>query len=129
MNKTKLAMDIVKYSNTYVAYAEGRLDHSCAAQFEEELLGVIDDCCEKDATVVLDMQNVEYMSSVGLRVLMIAAKKCNKEEAKVVVCGLQPIMLEIFQISRFDKIFKVFDTLSDALKEVDPEAFLAYSKS
>ena len=44
------------------------------------------------------------------------------------VCGLQSIMVEIFEISRFDKIFKVFESTLDALNALDPvsaEAYLA----
>ena len=66
------------------------------------------------------------MSSVGLRVLMLAVKQCNKEGGEVVICGLQSIMVEIFEISRFDKIFKVFDSTLDALRAFDPDSAQAY---
>ena len=65
----------------------------------------------KTKKLLIDMSKVTYISSAGLRVLMIAAKGCRKQDGKVVLAGLQPTVSEVFKIGRFDKVFTVFETV------------------
>ena len=58
---------------------------------------------------------VEYVSSVGLRVLMLAAKQVKAQNGRIAIAALTPLVSEVFQISRFDLVFSVFDTLDLAL--------------
>ena len=67
-------MKISQYADTYVACPAGRLDHASANTFEQQLMEVVNKCCANDSKVIIDMKDVEYMSSVGLRVLMVAVK-------------------------------------------------------
>ena len=62
-----------------------------------------------------DFAGVEYVSSVGLRVLMLTAKQVTAQNGRIVIAALTPVVFEVFQISRFDLIFSVFDTLDSAL--------------
>ncbi len=57
--------------------------------------------------LVLDFAGVDYISSVGLRVLMIAAKQTRGNGARIAVAALQPVVAEIFAISRFDHVLEV----------------------
>jgi anti-anti-sigma factor len=102
---------------------EGRVDQQTAASFQEALLVAIG---EADAGVVLDLAAVEYISSVGLRALMIGAKESKANGKEIVVCGLQPMVQEVFQISRFDKVIKTFDTTHAALAAISEQAADAY---
>jgi len=76
--------------------------------------------------IVLDFSAVPYISSVGLRVLMIAAKEMRSRRSRIAVAGLQPIAAEIFAISRFDKVLEVFPAVRDALAAISPPALAAY---
>ena len=58
-------------------------------------------------SLVLDFSAIEYISSVGLRVLMIAAKQMREHEGRLLVAALQSVVAEIFAISRFDRILTV----------------------
>ena len=49
-----------------------------------------------------------------------------KANGKMVLAGLQPMIQEIFQISRFDKVFEVFPTVRAALENISPAAASAY---
>jgi anti-anti-sigma factor len=112
------------FGNIAVATPSGRLDHSAAAAFEQALLPLLDD--QNAAGLIVDFADVEYISSVGLRVLMIAAKQMRGRKARVAAVALQPIVAEIFAISRFDAVFEVFASLRDALAAMSPEALAAY---
>ena len=112
------------FGNVVVATPVGRLDHSAADSFEHELAPLWQD--PQAAALLIDFSGVDYMSSVGLRVLMIAAKAMRARKARVAAAGLQPIVAEIFAISRFDSVFEVFPTLRDALAALSPDAVVAY---
>ena len=76
--------------------------------------------------VVIDLSGVEYISSVGLRVLMVASKAAKTHGRTLAVCGLQPVVREIFEISRFNLVLKVFPALREALTAVSPAALAAF---
>lgn len=98
-----------------VIHASGSIDHTSAAAFEEAVLPAVDEAAGQRAQLVLDLSGIEYMSSVGLRVLMLAAKQGRTQAVTIAVAGLQPTLLEIFQISRFDKMFSLYDDMDAAL--------------
>ena len=110
-----------------VAAPAGRLDQSAATAFEQALLPLLDD--SSAAGLVVDLGQVEYISSVGLRVLMIAAKQMRARKARIAAATLQPIVAEIFAISRFDSVFEVFPSVRDALSAISPDALAAYDAS
>ena len=77
----------------------GRLDTTTAPELEEfiqsSLAGVTD--------LVLDLSNLEYISSAGLRVLLSAQKIMNKQ-GSMVVTGANEIVMEVFEVTGFDEI-------------------------
>ena len=112
------------FGNIVVAAPAGRLDHSAAMPFEQALAPLWQD--PKTGGLIVDFSSVEYISSVGLRVLMIAAKQIRGRKARIAAVGMQPVVAEIFAISRFDSVFEVFATLRDALAAMSAEALAAY---
>lgn len=113
-----------QYGNIVVVAPSGRIDHTAAAPFEQALTPFLGDVAA--AGLVLDFAGVEYISSVGLRVLMIAAKQMRGRKARIAVTALQPIVAEIFKISRFDAVVEVFPSLRGALAALSPEACDAF---
>ncbi|HEX6794630.1 MAG TPA: STAS domain-containing protein [Casimicrobiaceae bacterium] len=112
------------FGSIVVATPAGRLDHSVAGTFEQELVPLAAD--PQNAALVVDFANVDYISSVGLRVLMLAAKAARVRKARIAAVALQPIVAEVFAISRFDSVFEMFPTLRDALAAISPDALAAY---
>jgi anti-sigma B factor antagonist/stage II sporulation protein AA (anti-sigma F factor antagonist) len=115
------------FGNVAVATPAGRLDHSVAGEFEVSLLPLAKD--PQNAALVIDFAGVDYISSVGLRVLMLAAKAARARKARIAAAGLQSIVAEIFAISRFDSVFEMFPSLPDALDALSPEARASYDAS
>lgn len=68
------------------------------------------------------------MSSVGLRALMVAAKQARAQGGTIVVSGLGETLREIFQISRFDRVFTVYDGVREALNSVAPDSVVVYDR-
>lgn len=111
-----------QHADVTVVAPSGRIDHRTANDFEAALAPHLDRCREGGDKLVLDLGAVDYMSSVGLRVLMLAAKTCRAQRGAMAVAALQPTLAEIFRISRFDKIFDVHDTVASALAALSPQA-------
>lgn len=109
-----------------IAMPVGRIDHRSAAEFEAALTPLVAAAGAAKGALVLDFSGVEYISSVGLRVLMIAAKQMREREAPLLVTALRSVVAEIFAISRFDRILTVTATLDDAMALCSPAALAAY---
>jgi anti-sigma B factor antagonist/stage II sporulation protein AA (anti-sigma F factor antagonist) len=98
---------------------EGRIDLSNAEPFKDALLGAV---AAAKTAVVLDLSRIEYVSSAGLRSLMIASKAGTARGVTLGVAAMQPIVKEIFTISRFHLVLPCFETVREALAQLDPAA-------
>jgi anti-sigma B factor antagonist/stage II sporulation protein AA (anti-sigma F factor antagonist) len=116
----------LQFADTLVAAATGRIDHHSAADFEAALAPLLQRARDEHLHLVLDFAAVDYISSVGLRVLMIAARQQREAKMQLVVAGLQPVVAEIFTISRFDRVLVVKTGLEDALAACSAEARAAH---
>ena len=115
-----------QFADTIVVAPAGRIDHRSAADLESALTPLLTDAAARRGPVVLDFSGVEYISSVGLRVLMIAARQMRAAQALLSVAALQSVVAEIFTISRFDKVLTVNATLEDAMAHASDAALAAY---
>lgn len=115
-----------RFADTAVVFPEGRIDHATAEQFKTALAPHLATCAAGRDRLVIDMTGVEYISSVGLRVLMLASKQAKAQGCALAVCGLQPVVREIFEISRFNLVLQVFPTLREALAALSTEALAAF---
>jgi len=114
------------FANVVIVQIDGRIDHSMAPVFGSVLLPHVEGCAGDEKKLLVDLSKVNYMSSAGLRVLMIAAKGCRKQEGKVVLAGLQPSVREVFKIGRFDMVLETYPTVRDALAAISPAAAAIY---
>lgn len=99
---------------------QGRIDHAHANDFEAALAPHLLLCKAAGTSIVLDFSGVDFISSVGLRVLMIAAKQVKVQQGKIAIAALSPIVHEVFQVSRFNQVFKVFATVDEAKVALAP---------
>ena len=112
----------VRYADVLVVAVKGRIDYMNAEEFKAALLPYLGNCSAGRDQVVLDLSSLEYVSSAGLRVLMIAAKEVRAGKGRLVAVSLQPVVREIFEISRFTLVFDLFDSVQDALRALSPRA-------
>jgi len=116
------------YGPARVVSPRGRLDHDNCDAFQSDIAGELDACAQDGAALVLDMSGLEYVSSAGLRCLMIAAKQATVRNSRVVVAAPQPVVAEILHISRFNLVLPVFGTTREALASVSPQALAAFDR-
>ena len=118
-----------RYGDALVLTPVGRVDNSTTDGLRSDLDIHVAACRKGGDRLILDFSKVDYISSVGLRVLMLAAKKVREQEGTIVVAGLQPVVREIFEISRFNLVFQCFGTVRDALGKVSAAALAAYDST
>ena len=90
----------------------GRLDAETAPEFETAVLSRVDG---GESSMILDLASLVYVSSAGLRVVLMAAKRLQQAGGKLVVCSLQDPVLEIFRVSGMDSIIDTSDDRAGAL--------------
>lgn len=95
-----------------IAQAAGRIDGSNAREFESALRATLS---KQDSALILDMQSLSYISSAGLRVILMAAKMLQRRGGKFMVCSLSESIDEVFEISGFNRIIPTHATRSEAL--------------
>ncbi|MFO7721860.1 MAG: STAS domain-containing protein [Bacteroidales bacterium] len=91
----------------------GRLDTVTAGDFETKLLPLI----EAGSKVVIDCTGLDYISSSGLRIFLLAQKKAQAEGGQLKLCSLQPSIMEIFTIAGFSNIFALFPDQESACRK------------
>ena len=104
--------------DTLVISAAGRIDHQTAEAFRKALEPKLVNCAEGGDRVILDLAAVDYISSVGLRVLLMASKRASAQKGKIAVAAMQPNVAEVFRISQFNRILAAYDTVDAAVAEL-----------
>lgn len=94
-----------------VVMPAGRLDSSSAGALEAVLPARV----QANAKVVLSLADVPYVSSAGLRVLLIGAKAAKAQGHRLVLSGLSESVREVFDISGFTSIFAIEPDVESAL--------------
>ncbi len=90
----------------------GKLDSVSALEFEETVMGQMR---ENPNDTLFHLQELNYISSSGLRVFLQAAKAARMNNNRVVLSALQPQVKEIFDLAGFTQIFTLADSLENAL--------------
>lgn len=98
-----------------VLKVEGRLDHAHAKAFETALVPHLADCNSSGPAMLLDFSGVVYISSVGLRVLLLAAKQAKTQHGRIAIAALTPVVTEVFQVSHFNLVLKVYADVASAV--------------
>ena len=112
--------------DVFLAAPVGQINHLSAEQLKQALAPILDAPADNTHALVLDFASVEYISSMGLRVLLMAAKQLRAQKARIAVAALQPVVKEIFDIARFNHVLAVFPTVRAALEQLSPSALAAY---
>lgn len=102
-----------------LAAVRGRIDLSNADAFRDSLTGAM---VKAKSAVVVDLSGVDYISSAGLRSLMIVFKAAKADGKALGLAALQPLLMEIFTISRFNLVFQMFPTVRAAVEKLAPAA-------
>jgi len=114
--KVEVNMDIIVAKNAggqiVTVGLKGRLDAATSKSVEDQLLQLIE---QGERRMVMDFGELHYISSVGLRVLILVAKRLKQVNGRIVMCSLSDQIKEVFAIAGFGSLFAVFDTRDQAV--------------
>jgi anti-anti-sigma factor len=102
-----------KEGEVNVLEVEGRLDTTNYGELEHHLSALTEN---GENLILLDLEKLEYVSSSGLRILLMFLKKLKAAEGRFILCSMSSDIKEIFEISGFINIFEIFDSKAEALK-------------
>ena len=89
----------------------GRLDGQSSAEFEPTLLTTLAD---GSGRVVIDCGELAYVSSAGLRVLLMAAKQMRQGGGRLALSGLNETVRQVFDVSGFSSLFEIHGSAAEA---------------
>jgi anti-sigma B factor antagonist len=90
----------------------GRVDGTNAGQLGSALAGQID---SGKTRIVLDLSSVEYMSSAGLREIVMAYKRVQRSAGDVRIVQPSQRVMELLEVSGLDTVFRIFPSQSEAV--------------
>ena len=104
-----------KEGNAIVVSLKGRLDAVASPEFETSLSEWI---AKGENNFLLNFTDLEYISSAGLRSILATSKKLKATQGKILLTGLHGPVEEVFKISGFLSMFRVFASAEAARKEI-----------
>jgi anti-anti-sigma factor len=100
-----------------VVSLSGRLD---ATTYEAAQPAIVEALEKGSAGMILNMGALDFISSAGLRTMLVVWKKATADGKKIAMVGVQPPIYKIFKIAALDKVFRFFDNEGEAIREMWP---------
>jgi len=102
-----------KIGNFSVLKIKGRIDTVNSSAFEDEVKQIFE---SGEKNLIFNCSEMNYISSSGLRVFLVAQKKVISINGKLFLSNMQPAIQDIFRISGFSNLFKIYSTQEEALE-------------
>ncbi len=97
-----------------IIHVKGELDSNTSGELDDTLKRLLD---EGSRRFILELSEMDYVSSVGLRVFLAHLKKLKSEQGRMVLAGLNDEVQEIFDMAGFSSLFEITTDL-DAARSV-----------
>jgi anti-anti-sigma factor len=112
----KMELTHEKEGENLMITIKGRLDAATSPVADNAIKKIMDEDCPR---VLFNLNDLEYLSSGGLRVILGVAKELRRREGKFVLCSLNQFVKEIFVVSGFDSLIPIEDTVESGIKQLD----------
>ena len=112
--KANMNLPSREQSGVVIVSVKGRIDHLVSEEFASALDPFLAQCKQGHRPVLLDFSGVEYISSSGLRVLVGASRRAKAGKGVFAIAALQPLVQEVFAISRFNLIMPCYVSIDSA---------------
>lgn len=125
-SQSVLSVESDQYADCRLVTVLGRVDHTNSERFGTAL----DEAARavpQGGGMVVDLSGLEFITSAGLRALLLAKRTVTAAGARLVVCGIKGVVGEVFRISRFDTLLEVAGSTGEAVGQVSPAAAEAFS--
>jgi stage II sporulation protein AA (anti-sigma F factor antagonist) len=103
-----------KESNVDVISVKGKMDGASFPEFDKEMAELM---ARGGKNFIIDFGELDYISSAGLRSILVAAKKIKGKEGKLLLASLKDVVQEVFEISGFSSIIPIYESTESALSQ------------
>jgi anti-anti-sigma factor len=110
-----MQVETKKESGITTVSIKGRMDAVTTPEIESRLTQLVDG---GEKRLLINMGELEYISSAGLRALLATAKRLKSEQGDIAFANLGGHVREVFEISGFYSIFKVYDSIEAGLEQL-----------
>ena len=93
----------------------GKLDATTAKTLEDKILADIE---AGERRLVIDLSQLDYVSSSGLRVFLLAAKRLRSRDGNIALCSLKDHVQQVFDLSGFSSILAIYGSRAEGIKGV-----------
>lgn len=107
-----MQIDTFVQDGVTVSKISGRMDATTVAQFNKECQNLLSAGAGR---IIIDLEGLEYISSAGLRGILTMGKACKSAGTALAFCSMQAMVADMFKLSGFTSILKVYPGLDEAL--------------
>jgi anti-sigma B factor antagonist len=107
-----MEIQVQKNNDISVINVSGKLDAYNSTELEKKITEVID---SGETRLIVNFDRLDYISSSGLRVLLVALKKLKKLNGDVKLACLKPFIKDVFDISGFTQLFTITENVDRAV--------------
>ncbi len=93
-----------KVGAVIILQVKGRIDSSTSPELNKGLMAILE---APKVRLLVDLGQLEYISSAGFRILLLAAKRADEKESRLVLCGLSAKVKQFFDLGGFLDLFTV----------------------
>lgn len=104
-----------KEKDALVVSVKGRLDAVTSPVLEKDLTELM---AAGEKFLVVDLGDLDYISSAGLRTILATTKKLKEKQGKLLLASLKSVVKEVFEISGFSSIIPIFESVDSALSNL-----------
>jgi anti-anti-sigma factor len=115
IKRAMMEINTRKEENATVVSVTGKMDAVSSPELEKDLSQLM---AEGEKDFVIDLGELDYISSAGLRVILATAKRLKEKEGKILLASLQDMVKEVFEISGFSAIIPIYESVESALNHV-----------
>ena len=106
----------VKEGENLIITIKGHLDAATAPVADNAIKKIMKEDCRR---ILFNLNDLEYLSSGGLRVILGVAKEIKRKKGKLVLCSLHQFVKEVFEVSGFESLIPIEETVESGIKLLD----------
>ena len=103
---------------TLIARPTGRIDYNASAAFQADLEAAVAQAKAGGLGLVVNCTGIDYISSAGLRAFLVAARSAKSAQVGLALCGVNPNVKEVFDVSGLTKLMALVGTEAEAVAKV-----------
>jgi anti-sigma B factor antagonist len=107
-----LRLEVSEQAGWSVVQVGGEIDVATAPRLREQLIKLVND---ERFRIIVDLEDVDFIDSTGLGVLIGARKRVRTHDGDVKLICTEPRIVKVFEITGLDQVFQIHTSLSDAV--------------